>query len=79
MDLTNPSNLPDPSEIEYMEEPVVSAEIMVTSEYVGAIMNLCQEHRGVYLSMDYLEETRAPVAYTHLDVYKRQSLCTDLR
>lgn len=54
MDLTNPSNLPDPSEIEYMEEPVVSAEIMVTSEYVGAIMKLCQERRGVYLSMEYL-------------------------
>ena len=52
MDLTNPSNLPDPSEIEYMEEPVVSAEIMVTSEYVGAIMKLCQERRGVYLSMN---------------------------
>ena len=48
IDLTNPSNLPDPSEIEYMEEPVVSAEIMVTSEYVGAIMTLCQERRGVY-------------------------------
>ena len=63
MDLTNPSNLPDPSEIEYMEEPVVSAEIMVTSEYVGAIMKLCQERRGVYLSMEYLEETRALIKY----------------
>ena len=59
IDLTNPSNLPDPSEIEYMEEPVVSAEIMVTSEYVGAIMTLCQERRGVYNGMEYLEETRA--------------------
>ena len=57
------SNLPDPSEIEYMEEPVVSAEIMVTSEYVGAIMKLCQERRGVYLSMEYLEETRALIKY----------------
>ena len=47
--LTNPSNLPDPSEIEYMEEPIVSAEIMVTTEFVGAIMKLCQERRGVYL------------------------------
>jgi len=60
IDLTNPSNLPDPSEIEYMEEPVVSAEIMVTSEYVGAIMTLCQERRGVYNGM---EETRALIKY----------------
>ena len=63
MDLTNPSNLPDPSEIEYMEEPVVSAEIMVTSEYVGAIMKLCQERRGRYLGMEYMEETRALLKY----------------
>lgn len=61
--LTNPSNLPDPSEIEYMEEPVVSAEIMVTSDYVGAIMTLCQERRGAYISMEYLEETRALLKY----------------
>ncbi len=63
LDLTNPSNLPDPSEIEYMEEPIVSAEIMVTSEYVGAIMTLCQERRGVYISMEYMEETRALIKY----------------
>lgn len=63
IELTNPSNLPDPSEIEYMEEPVVSAEIMVTSDYVGAIMALCQERRGVYISMEYLEETRALIKY----------------
>lgn len=63
IELTNPSNLPDPSEIDYMEEPVVSAEIMVTSEYVGAIMTLCQERRGVYLGMEYLEETRALLKY----------------
>ena len=63
IDLTNPSNLPDPSEIEYMEEPVVSAEIMVTSEYVGAIMKLCQERRGIYISMEYMEETRALIKY----------------
>ena len=62
-DLTNPSNLPDPSEIEYMEEPFVSAEIMVTSEYVGAIMKLCQERRGIYISMDYIEATRAVIKY----------------
>lgn len=63
IDLTNPSNLPDPSEIDYMEEPMVSAEIMVTSDYVGAIMNLCQERRGIYISMEYLEETRALIKY----------------
>ena len=59
IELTNPSNLPDPSEIEYMEEPMVTAEIMVTTEYIGAIMDLCQERRGVYLGMEYMEETRA--------------------
>ena len=63
IELTNPSNLPDPSEIDYMEEPVVSAEIMVTSEYIGAIMDLCQERRGVYISMEYIEETRALIKY----------------
>ena len=63
IELTNPSNLPDPSEIEYMEEPVVAAEIMVTSEYIGAIMDLCQERRGVYVSMEYIEETRALIKY----------------
>ena len=63
IDLTNPSNLPDPSEIDYMEEPIVSAEIMVTKDYVGAIMTLCQERRGVYISMEYLEETRALIKY----------------
>ena len=52
MELTNPSNLPDPAQIEYMEEPIVSAEIMVTSEYIGAIMDLCQERRGTYISME---------------------------
>ena len=64
IELTNPSNLPEPSEIEHMEEPVVEAEIMVTSEYIGAIMDLCQERRGVYISMEYMEETRALLKYT---------------
>ena len=64
IELTNPSNLPDPSEIEHMEEPVVEAEIMVTSEYIGAIMDLCQERRGIYISMEYMEETRALLKYT---------------
>ncbi len=63
MELTNPSNLPDPSQIEYMEEPVVNAEIMVTTEFVGPIMKLCQERRGVYLGMEYMEETRALLKY----------------
>ena len=63
IDLTNPTNLPDPSEIEYMEEPVVSAEIMVTTDFIGQIMELCQERRGVYLGMEYMEETRALLKY----------------
>jgi len=63
IEITNPSNMPDPSEIAYMEEPIVSAEIMVTTEYVGAIMGLCQERRGVYLGMEYMEETRALLKY----------------
>ena len=64
IELTNPSNLPDPSEIDYMEEPIVEAEIMVTSDYIGAIMDLCQERRGQYISMEYIEETRALIKYT---------------
>lgn len=63
LEITNPSNLPDPSEIEHMEEPIVSAEIMVTTEFVGPIMNLCQERRGVYLGMEYMETTRALLKY----------------
>jgi len=63
IELTNPTNMPDPSEIEYMEEPFVSAEIMVTTEYVGPIMTLCQERRGVYLGMEYMEERRAILRY----------------
>ncbi|QFJ55458.1 translation elongation factor 4 [Pseudobutyrivibrio xylanivorans] len=64
IELTNPSNLPDPSEIDYMEEPIVEAEIMVSSDYIGAIMDLCQERRGQYISMEYIEETRALIKYT---------------
>ena len=64
IELTNPSNLPDPSEIEYMEEPIVAAEIMVTTEYIGAIMELCQERRGIYEGMEYIEGTRALLKYT---------------
>ena len=63
IELTNPSNLPDPSEIEYMEEPMVNAEIMVTTEFIGAIMDLCQERRGQYNGMEYMEESRALLKY----------------
>lgn len=63
IDLTNPTNLPDLSEIEYMEEPMVNAEIMVTSEFIGNIMDLCQERRGKYISMNYIEESRALLKY----------------
>ena len=63
IELTNPSNLPDPSEIEYMEEPMVSAEIMVTTEFIGSIMELCQERRGIYISIEYMEATRALLKY----------------
>ena len=63
IDLTNPSNLPDPSEIDFMEEPMVTAEIMVTKEFIGQIMDLCQERRGVYISMEYIEENRAVIKY----------------
>lgn len=63
IELTNPTNLPDSTEIAYMEEPIVSAEIMVTTEFIGSIMELCQERRGKYLSMEYMEETRALLKY----------------
>ncbi len=63
IELTNPSNLPDPAEIAYMEEPIVSAEIMVTSEFIGSIMQLCQERRGRYISTDYIEANRAILKY----------------
>ncbi len=61
--LTNPSNLPDPSNIDHMEEPIVNAEIMVTKDYIGSIMKLCEERRGVYLNIDYIEENRAVLKY----------------
>ena len=61
--LTNPSNLPDPSYIDHMEEPIVNAEIMVTKDYIGPIMKLCEERRGVYLNIDYIEENRAVLKY----------------
>jgi len=63
IDLSNPTNMPDPAEIDYMEEPVVSAEIMVTTEFIGPIMKLCQERRGVYIGTEYIEATRAILRY----------------
>jgi GTP-binding protein LepA len=63
IELSNPTDLPDPSEIKYMEEPVVKAEIIVPTEYIGSVMELCQERRGEYIGMDYLEETRAVLTY----------------
>ena len=63
IELTNPSNLPEQTEIDYMEEPMVKAEIMVTSEFIGTIMDLCQERRGVYQGMEYIEKTRAVLRY----------------
>ncbi len=63
IELTNPSNLPDPSQIDHMEEPIVSAEIMVTTEFIGPIMELCQQRRGKYLGMEYMETTRALLKY----------------
>ena len=63
IDLTNPTNMPDPTEIDYMEEPFVSSEIMVTSEYIGPIMKLCQERRGIYVGTEYIEANRAILRY----------------
>ena len=62
-DITNPTNLPLETEIEYMEEPVVKASIIAPTEYVGAVMELCQERRGIYIDLQYMEETRAVINY----------------
>lgn len=61
--IDNPTNLPSPTEIEYMEEPMVNADIMVPVDYVGNVMELCQERRGIYKDMKYMEETRAQIFY----------------
>ena len=63
IELTNPTNLPEPTEIEYMEEPIVKASIIAPSDYVGAVMELCQERRGTFIDMQYLEETRVSINY----------------
>ena len=59
----NPTNLPEPSEIDYMEEPMVKATIMVPKDYVGNVMELCQERRGIYKDMTYMDESRAEIFY----------------
>ena len=61
--IDNPSNLPPVTEIEYMEEPMVNANIMTPSQYVGTIMELCQDKRGIFQDMDYIEETRVSMHY----------------
>ncbi len=63
MEISNPSNMPDPAKIEHMEEPIVKAEIMLPKEYIGAIMKLCQQRRGEYISTEYLDESRAMLIY----------------
>ncbi len=82
LSIQNPTNLPDATEIEYMEEPIVSASIMTPTDYVGPIMELCQNRRGVFKNMEYLEETRVvlhydlplnEVIYDFFDVLKSKS------
>ena len=63
MDISNPSNMPDPARILYMEEPIVRAEIMLPKDYIGTIMELCQQRRGEYISMEYLDDIRARLIY----------------
>ena len=63
IDLSNPADLPDPSRIEYMEEPIVKAEILLPADFIGPIMELCQERRGVYIGMEYMDATRAILTY----------------
>lgn len=63
LEITNPTNLPEPSEISHMEEPEVKASIIAPSEYVGTVMELCQEKRGTFIDMQYIEETRVVINY----------------
>lgn len=63
LEITNPTNLPPATEVDYMEEPVVKASIITPKDYVGAVMELCQDRRGIYIDMQYIEETRAVVNY----------------
>ena len=61
--IDNPTNMPDPSMIDYMEEPIVKASILTPKDYVGSIMELCQDRRGTYINMEYLDETRVQLNY----------------
>jgi len=63
LEITNPTNLPSLTEVDYMEEPVVKASIITPKDYVGSVMELCQERRGIYIDIEYIEETRAVVKY----------------
>jgi len=63
IDLSNPADLPDPSRIDFIEEPIVKAEILVPADYIGSVMELCQERRGVYLEMEYMDASRAILRY----------------
>ena len=63
IELYNPADLPVPNEISYMEEPFVSAEILTPKEYVGNIMEICQNRRGIYIDMKYLDENRVNLIY----------------
>ncbi len=63
IEITNPTNLPETTEIDYMEEPIVKASIITPADYVGAVMELCQSRRGTYVKMDFVEETRAVITY----------------
>src|SRR5699024_5289403 len=63
IEVDNPANLPPSTEVQYMEEPIVIANIIVPTEYVGVIMELCQQRRGEYLTMDYIEKTRVSLKY----------------
>ncbi|NMC56589.1 MAG: elongation factor 4, partial [Eubacteriaceae bacterium] len=63
IDVDNPTNMPPAVKIEYMEEPIAQATMMLPTEYVGSIMELCQSRRGIYVGMNYLEENRVVLEY----------------
>ena len=61
--VSNPTNLPSPQEIDFMEEPIVRASIMLPKEFVGNIMDLCQDRRGTYINMQYIDDNRVTLIY----------------
>ena len=63
MQVSNPTNLPDMSVIDYMEEPIADVSIMTPDDYVGAVMEICQDKRGTFRNMEYIEETRVVLHY----------------